>query len=121
MNYFFDTYAIIELIKGNPKYEFVKDQTIVTGVMNVAEVYYALLLENSKDIVDTIIKKCNFHFIIVSPEIAIESAVLRYKYKKSELSYIDCVGYILSLHNHLIFLTGDKGFQNLDNVTFVPK
>lgn len=121
MNYFFDTYAIIELIKGNPAYEFVKDQTIVTGIMNLSEAYYALLLENSKDTVDSIIKKFNFHFVTISPEIAIESAALRYKYKKLTLSYIDCVGYILALHSHLIFLTGDKGFQNLNNVKFVPK
>ncbi len=120
-SYFFDTYAIIELIKGNQKYEFVKYQTIITSVMNIAEVYYALLLENSIEIVESIIKKLNMEFIVISPEIAVESAKLRYKYKKLSLSYIDCVGYVLALNNNLTFLTGDKDFKNLENVEFVPK
>jgi len=121
MSYFFDTYAIIELIKGNPKYEFVKNHIIITGTMNLAEVYYALLLENSTEAVDSIVKKLNIEFIDIDQRIAVEAAKLRYKHKKLFLSYIDCVGYILALHNNLTFLTGDKGFRNLESVKFVPK
>ncbi len=36
--YFFDSYAIIELIKGNEKYDFVKESVIITSAMNLAEV-----------------------------------------------------------------------------------
>jgi len=120
-DYFFDTYAIIELIKGNPNYEFVKDKVIITGVMNVAETYYALLLENKEGFVDSIIKKLNIEIVDISQEIAIESAKLRYKNKKSFLSYIDCIGYILAKENNLIFLTGDKEFERMENVEFVKK
>ena len=119
--YFFDTYAIIELIKGNPKYEFVKDSTIITGVMNLAEVYYALLLENKEEKTDLIIKNLNFQLLNISSDTAIQGALFRYKNKKANFSYIDSVGYILALGNNLIFLTGDKEFENLENVEFVKK
>jgi len=120
-DYFFDTYAIIELVKGNPNYEFVKDKVIITGVMNIAEVYYALLLENKEDIINSIIKRLNIEMVDMTQEIAIESAKLRYKNKKLSLSYIDCTGYILARENNLIFLTGDKEFERMENVEFVKK
>ncbi len=120
-DYFFDTYAIIELIKGNPNYEFVEDNIIITGAMNIAETYYALLLENKEDFVDSIIKKLNIEIIDISQEITIKAAKFRYKNKKSFLSYIDCVGYILAKENNLIFLTGDKEFERMENVEFVRK
>lgn len=120
-NYFFDTYAIIELIKGNPNYESVKNHTIITSVMNLTEVYYALLLENEKEIVDSIIQKLNLQLLDISPKISIKSALFRYKHKKSSLSYIDCIGYILALSNNLLFLTGDKEFKDLDKVEFIKK
>ena len=120
-DYFFDSYAIIELIKGNTKYEFVKDYIIITGVMNIAEVFYALLLELKEEKVNNIMKKLNLQLIGIDSEIAIKTAKFRYKNKKLSLSYIDCVGYLLAKENNLIFLTGDKGFENMENVKFVKK
>ena len=121
MSYFFDTYAIIEIIKGNEKYEFVNENTIITSVTNLAELYYALLLEKKKEIVDTIIKKLNLQLVEITSQDAIEAAYFRYKNKKLFLSYIDCLGYVLALKSNLNFLTGDKGFKNLKNVEFVSK
>lgn len=118
-NYFFDTYAIIEIIKGNEKYNFARDLTIITSPMNLAEVYYALLLLYNKDTVDNILKKFDFQFIEITSEIAKSSAILRYQNKKLNLSYIDCVGYSLALYNDLFFLTGDRGFEKFDNVEYV--
>ncbi|MDD5192416.1 MAG: PIN domain-containing protein [Candidatus Nanoarchaeia archaeon] len=120
-DYFFDTYAIIEIIKGNPNYEFFKDNVIVTGAMNIAEVYYALLLENTEEFADLIIKKLNVQIIEISQDISINAAKFRYKHKKLFLSYVDCIGYILAKENNLIFLTGDEGFKNMDNVKLIKK
>ena len=120
-DYFFDSYAIIELIKGNPNYEFVKDNIIITGVMNMSEVYYALLLENTEDFAESIIKKLNVQIISLDLEMAARAAKFRYKNKKLFLSYIDCAGYILAWEDNLIFLTGDEGFKNMDNVKLIKK
>lgn len=119
--YFFDSYAIIELIRGNEEYDFVKESIIITSAMNLAEVYYALLIEGYKDIVDKIINSLNVELIEITSEIALKSALFRFENKKSKLSYIDCIGYILALDNNLLFLTGDKGFEFMDNVEFVKK
>lgn len=121
MEYFFDTYAIIELIKANPKYEFVKDKVITTSLMNIAELYYSLLLENKKETADFIINELNFEILEISQEIILDSVLFRHKNKSLSLSYIDCLGYILSLKNNLIFLTGDKGFKDIKNVEFISK
>jgi uncharacterized protein len=120
-NYFFDSYAIIEIIKGNENYNFVCDLTVITSPMNYAEVYYALLLLYDKEAVSNMLKNINFQFLEITSEIAKSAAIFRHKNKKANLSYIDCVGYELALNNDLLFLTGDKAFEDLENVEFVRK
>jgi len=120
-SYFFDSYAIIELIKGNEKYNFVQESIIITSSMNLAEVYYALLITEDKEIAGKIINSLNVELIEISSEIALKSALFRFENKKSKLSYIDCIGYMLAKENNLLFLTGDKEFENFPNVEFVKK
>lgn len=118
-SYFFDSYAIIELIKGNENYNFIKEEIITTSVMNLAEVYYAILLSQNKEFADEIINSLNIYLIEITSEVAINAALFRFKNKKLKLSYIDCIGYLLAKSNNLLFLTGDKEFQNFDCVEFV--
>lgn len=119
MNYFFDSYAIIEIIKGNFNYERFSGMNFITNSLNLAEVYYYLLKETNEDTANNIMKKFNFEFIEISPKIAIEAAIFRFKNKKLNLSYADCVGYISAIKNNIRFLTGDKGFEKFENVEFV--
>jgi len=39
INYFWDTYAIIELENGNPKYEKYANEPVVLTLFNLAEVF----------------------------------------------------------------------------------
>jgi len=41
------------------------------------------------------------------------------KSNKSNLSYVDCIGYILAKELKVGFLTGDREFEGMDNVEFV--
>ena len=41
------------------------------------------------------------------------------EYKKFDLSYADCLGYVISKKLNIRFLTGDKQFKDLPNVEFV--
>ena len=77
-SYFFDSYAIIELIKGNEKYDFVKNSIIITSPMNLAEVYYALLLAESKNIADKIIYSLNVELLEVTSEVALNIKIKNY-------------------------------------------
>ena len=120
-NYFFDTYAIIEVIKGNPNYSRFSDKTIVTSINNVVEVYYHFLKELGEDMANKIINSIEFVLVDISISTAVKSCIFRYKYKKRKMSYIDCIGYMVAVSNNLLFLTGDKEFVDIDNVEFVKK
>ena len=119
--YFFDSYAIIELISGNTKYEKFKDAIIITNSLNISEVFYSLLLKIEEATARKIINQINFELVEITPQISMESAIFKFKNKNKKLSYADCIGYICSIQNNLLFLTGDKEFENLPNVEFVKK
>lgn len=118
---FFDAYAIIELINGNENYHKYKDLIILTNSLHLSEVVYSLLLRIDLDSAIKIISDLNLDLIEISSEISIESAIFRFKNKQKKLSYADCIGYITAKKNDMIFLTGDKEFENLENVEFVKK
>ncbi len=118
---FFDSYAILEIIKGNENYRQYSDKTFIINTLILSEVFYALLRETNLDTATEIIKKMNFEFLEIDKDIAIESARFRFENKNKKLSYADCIGYITSLRHHLKFLTGDKEFKDLDHVEFVRK
>ena len=43
----------------------------------------------------------------------------RYANMGKNLSYVDCISYSLARERKLIFVTGDKDFENIENVEFV--
>jgi predicted nucleic acid-binding protein len=118
---FFDSYAIIEIIKGNENYDRYKEEIILTNTLNLAEIFYSLLREMDKVVAQRIIKQLNFEFIEISDDIALDSALLGFENKSKNLSYADCIGYVTALKNNFKFITGDKEFKDMDNVEFVPK
>lgn len=119
MSYFFDSYAVIEIIRNNKNYEKYNSFPIITTTLNLTEIHYALLNELNQEAVNILINKINFQFLDITREIAIEAANFRFQNKKSKFSYADCIGYVAALKNNLIFLTGDKEFKDLKNVEFV--
>jgi len=118
---FFDSYAIIELINGNENYQKYKEINIITNTLHLAEVMYSLLLRTNYNKAIEIINNLDLEIIDISQDIAIESSLFRFKHKNKELSYADCIGYITAIKNNLLFLTGDKEFENMEHVEFVKK
>jgi uncharacterized protein len=117
--YFFDTYAVIETLSGNPLYaRFANDIPHIT-VFNLAEIYYSAINHLDDEKADEIYEKYSCYVIRITDDILKEAMKFRKKNKKRDLSYADCVGYICALKNKLIFLTGDKEFEKLENVEFV--
>ena len=118
---FFDTYALIEIIKGNPNYaEYVKEDFIATR-LNLMELYYALLRlfneETAERYFSIFLPSC----ITVDDE-TLKSAMkfrLAQRKNRNSISYIDCVGYFVAMENNVRFLTGEKHFKALKNVEFV--
>ena len=120
MEYFFDSYAIIEMDNGvNSSYQSFQESEILTSVLNIGELYQLILRKNGKTSADSWFRSSNFKLLEITPEIIVESIYFRHINKKINLSLTDCVGYILSLKHNIKFLTGDKQFEKIPNVEFV--
>jgi uncharacterized protein len=122
LTFFFDSYALIEIYEKNINYEKYSKYNVVTSYLQVYEVYYSLIKNgyNSEEIKDffsflkNLCVDLNFEWIP-------KSVKFRREYKKRDLSYADCLGYIISKELGIKFLTGDKEFKDLPNVEFVKK
>lgn len=117
--YFFDSYALIELFKGNANYApYIQEEVTIT-IFNLAEIYYAILNGFSESVADIIYSKCKKSVVEIGEDVLKAAMKFRKENKKKDLSCTDCVGYIYALENNLVFLTGDKEFENMKNVEFV--
>lgn len=119
-SFFFDTYAFYEIIVGNPKYLlFTKDVKIVTTQLNLMELYYQLLALYDKQQAVEFFRRYQEFIVPISNEIIIEAMDFRKQHYKNDLSYADCIGYTIAIKINIPFLTGDKQFENMENVKFV--
>ncbi len=119
-SFFFDTYAFYEIIVGNPNYLlFTKDIKIVTTQLNLMELYYQLLALYDKQQAVEFFRRYQEFIVPISNEIIIEAMDFRKQHYKQNLSYVDCIGYVIAKKMTTPFLTGDKQFEEMTNVKFV--
>ena len=119
MMHFFDTYAIFEIIDGNPAYSQFQDEAIKTSVSNLGELYYGLLLRGKKSKADAWFVLLQPDLVEIDPETMHQAMTFRHAHKKKRLSMTDCVGYMLARKAGLRFLTGDEAFKDIPDVEFV--
>ena len=117
--YFFDSYALIELGKSNPAYLKYADCFISITQFNLIKVMYSAFQEWGEDKAKETYSKFKDCVVEVNQEVILEALRLKQKYKRRNLSYADCIGYALAKSKSIPFLTGDKEFENLENVEFV--
>ncbi|MCH8003156.1 MAG: PIN domain-containing protein [Nanoarchaeota archaeon] len=117
--YFFDSYALIEIILGNPNYKPYILSYIVTTKLNIFEVYNGLLRDVGKEEAEKFLEKYYQFVIDFNKEVIKKAAQLRINYKKRDISMTDCIGYVLAKILGIKFLTGDKEFKYFDNVEFI--
>lgn len=119
VKYFLDTYALIELIKGNPKFVSYIDKDTVTSLFNLYEFYVYLLKNESEDVA----KEYYYEFKRMCVEITDKHIFLSGKFKlaniKTNISYVDSLGYVFAKEEGMKFVTGDKEFKNMENVEFI--
>jgi predicted nucleic acid-binding protein len=119
--FFFDSYALIEIYKGNLNYEKYKKSKVITSYLHVFETYYSLIREHKEEEISDFFKSIRNFCINLEFEWIPKASKLRQVHKKRELSYADCLGYIIAQEMGIKFLTGDKEFEDLPNVEFVKK
>ena len=123
--YCLDTYALVEIAYGNPKFSKYIQEPFIIPDWILGEFYYVWMRKYGEEEADFLIKKTENHSLNVSKEIILKSMKFRYQFKQknkdSNLSFFDAVGYIFAKENHLIFVTGDKEFEGLGGVEFIKK
>ena len=124
MNYFFDTYALQEIAQASGSYlPYAKDTGVVTTRLNLMELYYGYVSKDEPETAEKLFGRFRPFCVEIDDDTLKESvrekARLRKMLKKSSVSYIDCIGYVLARKLKVKFLTGDREFERLDNVEFV--
>ncbi len=119
--YFFDSYAIIEILKENKNFEKYVNETATITIFNLAEIYWAALRDFDEEKANEIYEQYKEAVEEIDDETLKEAVKFRKEHKKQDLSYTDCIGYIYAKRNGMTFLTGDKEFEQMKNVEFVKK
>lgn len=119
MKYFLDTFAIVEMIKGNENYLPYFDEELITLYQNLAELTYGFEKEGNRKLGMVYFKKYSSFSVALPQDIIIDAMKFRYLHKKKKLSYIDCLGYMYAKRYGYKFLTGDEGFREIEDVEFV--
>ena len=117
-SYVYDTYALLEILNNNKNYAFYLDKNPIINDFIFAEFCYKLIRErvsNAEDKLNEVIPA----LVDVEPEIIKEAMKFRSEHKINNLSMTDCISYIMAKNLGIKFLTGDKEFENLENVEFV--
>lgn len=114
-----DTYAIIEIIKGNKNYKKYLDANLITTKFNLIELYYHFLHDFDEDIADKYLEIYSKFLMPITNNTIRTGMKFKLKHKKEKLSYVDCIGYALALELGIKFLTGDQKFEDKENIEFV--
>lgn len=127
VNYFFDSCIVIEILKGNPKFEKYKEEYKTFTIFNLAEIFHCLVRDFGESDATQIYHTLNSFVQQISDEVLIEAIKFRINHnskltkKQKPLSYADAIGYIYSKKNNLKFLTCDDQFIGLTNAEHVKK
>ncbi len=116
--FIFDTYALIEIMNKNRNYEnYISSEVIINNFI-FAEFCYKLFREDVKG-AENYIQEVVPAIIHADSSVVKEAMIFRVKYKKRKMSMTDCISYMMAKNMGIKFLTGDKEFENFDNVEFV--
>ena len=117
--YFFDTYALIEVFRGNPEYVNYNDFPLKVSQLNVGEFYIYLIRTKGLQEARSTVMAASFDIQDMTTDVTIAAADFKIVHKKKKLSWADCVGYVVAKKLSLKFLTGDSQFKGMANVEFV--
>ena len=119
MKYFFDTYALFEIIGRNKNYEKFSNEEIVTSTLSLGELYYGLLKNHGKKIAIHWFNKFKNSTIPINENTIRRGMDFKFENRQKKFSFVDCVGYAAARNHSLMFLTGDNEFGGIPGVEFV--
>ena len=116
---FFDTYALYESINGSAAYARLKNEKIITNLLNRGELYNALLRDYDRETADSIMHGLAVDMVNIDLDIVMQAIRLKRLHARKRLSMVDCIGYALARKHGMKFLTGDRQFEGMEGVEFV--
>ncbi len=119
MAFFYDTYVLIEIHKGNPKYDAYVKGPVVTSFLCLTELCYHFVRTNEFAERKPYVNYLTAFVVDISLSLVWKAMEFKYKHKKEDLSFADCIGYVYARENGIKFLTGDKKFEHMPFVEFV--
>ena len=122
MTWLLDSYAIIEMVRGNPRYLTYRRDPAVTILPNLVEAYYVLASQERVDLARTCLE--TLHPIVVPIPISSIPMAMEFRLKVrgttgERFSYADALGYSLALSLGFGFLTGAHEFEDFPSVEFL--
>lgn len=118
--YFFDTYALVEIFKGNNNYQkYQKDIGFITTKLNLMELHYVLLKVVGKETANELYYRLLPYVVEFDDELMMKANLFKFLSRKRKLSSVDCLGYLIAKQKGIPFLTGDRQFLDLPSVEFV--
>ena len=116
-----DTYALVEIAQGNSKFATYLNGDFVITDLTLAEFFGVLLRSEGEEIAEYWFKKLGAYSIAVDKDLLREAVKFRYEHRKADISLFDSVGYVFSIKNGFLFVTGDKEFEKFEGVEFRKK
>ncbi|MBI2045328.1 PIN domain-containing protein [Candidatus Pacearchaeota archaeon] len=116
---FFDSYAIMEIFRGNESYLKFKKVIPVITKLNLFEIYYNVLWQVGKKEAEELFGEYLPYVVEFNNEDIKRASHLKARFRRQKISMTDCIGYVIAERLEIMFLTGDKEFKNFRNVVFV--
>ena len=117
-SFIFDTYALIEIIQGNKNYGPYLNSRVIINNFIFAELCYILIRDGYPKL-EKYLELYKKFIVNLNPQIIKEAMNFRHKNKHKNMSIPDCISYFQSKELGILFLTGDKEFESMENVEFV--
>ncbi len=117
--YFFDSYAVIEILRNNEHYTKYASAIVFMTKLNLFEVYYAILRQDGRKEADSFLSQHASFAVDYDDGVIAEAAQLKLLHKSRKISMADAIGYIVAKRFSMKFLTGDQQFKDLENVEYV--
>lgn len=119
--FFFDTCALVEIVKGSENYKKYIDTKIVTTLLNLMEFHYSTMQDLGNEKAVVLFNELKQFTVDFDKEDVINANLFKYQQNKKhkKISYIDALGYVIALGKGIKFLTGDKDFEDVEFVEYV--
>jgi predicted nucleic acid-binding protein len=113
-----DTYALIEIYKGNTRFSDLLNASVVICDLTLAEFFGVILREKGENEARYWVRQFEQYVVHVELATLFNAVKFRQENRKKRYSFFDAVGYVYSLEHGFEFVTGDEGFRGMNQVDF---